>query len=377
MNLTGVEQLRVFLISVRDIKPNAQRIISESKNKDTLEIINGLDFSHADILAEYYVTLGEAYRIKKYYVKAIKCINQGIRHLKKINVIDSKLYIDLHYKLGEYSYFNGQKKKALKEFKSWAKFHFQQNQFFEDIEYYSFRPDNKHTLADLKECKITFSDPQTFNDPVDPLIAPWFETRKLIESNAQRREIIELEEKALSSIKIRCFICNKIIPKTEDEKKEYKNQPDSEPYKQVLMWSHYTNKHQGICIKYKFPVTYDLYKQWKEPIWLERVEYKNKFYLENLGKAKDLSITDAFFTKNSVWKYENETRLLFYDNKNKKKHIGLDIKEDWISDIYFGVNCSSEYKKAVKECLKGKNIAFHQMKKDLNDIFTLKDGGDI
>ena len=82
----------------------------------------------------------------------------------------------------------------------------------------------------------------------------------------------------------------------------------SERKDSILMWSHYSDKHKGICIEYDFSA---------EPYilsFLEPINYSNK--LISLSKAfgkKDFSelVRIAAITKAKDWKYEKEWRIVF------------------------------------------------------------------
>ena len=59
--------------------------------------------------------------------------------------------------------------------------------------------------------------------------------------------------------------------------------------------------------------------------------------------------------------------------ENKNNYTCLNIDPEWISDIYFGVKCPDDFKSNVINAMRGKNVVFHQLVTDLNDIYELKD----
>lgn len=121
----------------------------------------------------------------------------------------------------------------------------------------------------------------------------------------------------------------------------------------ILMWSHYADKHGGVCIEYDFSL---LDKLEKFNAFLLPVIYSNerpllpvdKFDLEN-GQATQESVMRimpnlirAILTKSEFWGYENEWRFIAL--AEPKQTIKLPI----ISKIFTGANITNDdYNKVV------------------------------
>ena len=109
----------------------------------------------------------------------------------------------------------------------------------------------------------------------------------------------------------------------------------------LLMWSHYANRHKGVCVKYNFenekyissilhPVTYS-----KE---YPKVKYVDSY---NYGVFEKL-----FLTKSIDWKNEDEWRLvqtkyatnLKYEDGGPKNYGRLDVNKSSIVEVVFGCN---------------------------------------
>lgn len=109
----------------------------------------------------------------------------------------------------------------------------------------------------------------------------------------------------------------------------------SEEYNEILMWSHYADKHKGFCIGFNLDGLNDTFK-----FILSNVNYTDNFtkidYCSNPYKALEHFIS----TKSKNWKYENEIRLR--TNKENIKFIDSPIKgiskisPKSISEIYIG-----------------------------------------
>jgi len=73
----------------------------------------------------------------------------------------------------------------------------------------------------------------------------------------------------------------------------------------ILMWSHYSNSHQGICLQFKADKESSI-------IWEAfKVTYQNNYPEIN---TMDIGDTTQFFnlvaTKSNHWKYEKERRII-------------------------------------------------------------------
>ncbi len=126
----------------------------------------------------------------------------------------------------------------------------------------------------------------------------------------------------------------------------------SEKYDDILMWSHYGNKHNGICVEYDFmncdpylqmllfPVIYDKVRPVlnEQQLVLEEneISYKEDSFIELISKS--------LLVKSNIWEYENEWRVILpakilddHDNyitpQIKKIYFGVNVTEEVINDI--------------------------------------------
>ncbi|PTY41441.1 DUF2971 domain-containing protein [Brachyspira hampsonii] len=159
------------------------------------------------------------------------------------------------------------------------------------------------------------------------------------------------------------------------------------------MWSHYADKHQGICIEYDIN---KIFNEKNNKILIKKISYNKKMisYDTFMNKEKKSinmvlidnktidNITDLFTIKSKEWEYEDEYRILFYDEKNKNPNgtlINLPIKS-----ICFGVQTSDDDKELVynivnsineknknKNTKKYKRIKLYQAELDDNELFKI------
>jgi len=253
---------------------------------------------------------------------------------------------------------------------------------------YSFRNCSKFLFQSLVNDTLNLSSPTTFNDIFDsPII-------ELMNNDDDISKLIR--EAYLSGVKVACFVKNEKLPYTNDTldapiTNDKKNKRDKKEYLNELMWAHYADSHNGICIKYKFPSNVTTTGNDKNYVaYFKDVEYISD--LKKYSKQDSINIKDAFFAKGKSWKYENELRLLYYNPTNRDNHVSLPIS-NCIKAVYFGVKCSDKDKQTIKSILKDrkcisyksiwtgnkteeireeKDIEFYQMKIDDKKFGTIK-----
>lgn len=268
-------------------------------------------------------------------------------------------------------------------------------------EIYKYRPDNDFTIKLLEENELYFSFPIGFNDP--------FDSRMTIDYSGTEKQWINYLNKvgfkdsqfflAFNMIKDNNYVfdINKYCPDLQIENTLCQNWVVccfSETKKSILMWSHYSNQHKGICIGFKKYICspsdltgllleddnkQDLQNNFTIPSnihFLKNVEYKKeKPKSFNFVGGDHNRILEFFYHKYEDWRYEKESRIsILY--KDYKKH-NYKFKKDILSSINFGVDISSDYKKKVIELVSHKynkngiDVKFFQAKKS-DDEFGLE-----
>lgn len=134
-------------------------------------------------------------------------------------------------------------------------------------------------------------------------------------------------------------------------------------YRNPLMWAHYADSHKGFCIEFDcseeigknnlplFPVLYskDMVKMpWK--CCLKPEGTKDPEFSARLIKAA--------LTKDDVWKYENEWRILL-PNTFEQNH-----KMPKVSCVYLGAFCSEENEQKILDIAKQNGFAVKKMTVD-------------
>lgn len=131
----------------------------------------------------------------------------------------------------------------------------------------------------------------------------------------------------------------------------------STSYSNPLLWSHYGDQHQGICVGYTAE---------RNPVpELHRVVYGGSraintstlcaaFLRENRNAAAEVD-RDVLLRKARGWKYESEWRLIGQQ--------GLHSSPLLLTEVTFGLRCSSSVMHAVIKALEGRenDVKFYEM----------------
>lgn len=137
----------------------------------------------------------------------------------------------------------------------------------------------------------------------------------------------------------------------------------------VLMWSHYANKHTGFCVEYDFsklksieaksmlfPVIYSKNRAVLPLGLFDFSDIKNVKLVENSLPIPE--IVEALLIKSEVWQYEEEWRIIcFLKNLNEQKLV-----ENMISKVYLGANINEENEKLISELAKAKEVPVEKFK---------------
>jgi len=223
----------------------------------------------------------------------------------------------------------------------------------------------------LLEKTLKFSHPSIFNDPFDcnekllKVVTPKIELQRLFEQ-VKLKVPVEFHKELWKNMNDP----EKVEEFNKSEKDKSLISCFSELNDEVLMWSHYAEKHTGICIGFNFPHSYE------DKFILCPIKYVPK--LEPLDGECSLSRVILYWltTKSERWTYEKEIRAITKSTLNTEYEI-LKYEEKFIKEVIFGCNVKNE--KINETILKIKNsklnidnIQFKQMIID-NETFLLKE----
>lgn len=203
--------------------------------------------------------------------------------------------------------------------------------------------------------RFYFADPTTFNDPFDSKIPIIFEDKYRASEKFHEDFLIinnklgktnYTEDEIKQKAKEYHLHPEKIIYDTEKMTKSIHESISqkiriscfSTKRDHILMWSHYADSHQGICIGFR--TLYFLL----DPglVMLNKVNYVSRF--PKFDKIDSLPIVT---TKSSLWKYENEYRLI-----NSDTHPLIKFPKVAITEVIIGYRMKDIIKAKLLDYLK-------------------------
>ena len=138
---------------------------------------------------------------------------------------------------------------------------------------------------------------------------------------------------------------------------------------EILMWSHYANKHTGFCVEYDFskctnwaalitlfPV---IYSKSRPHFPMSIFEQSNNFKDITVKEGNDsiISLIRLLLIKSDIWSYEEEWRIIGLQNQLIDKHL---LELDIVTKIYLGANISEKNEKEIVDIAKSKGIPVYR-----------------
>ena len=252
---------------------------------------------------------------------------------------------------------------------------------------YKYRPDNETTLRILRNKEMYFSFVADFNDP--------FDCRVTVNCKGTERDWTEYANSLPIPQAIKCQTLSYLRSINFDPEtilSQYKKQNFqtvvvyclSEVPDNILMWSHYSNCHRGVCLGFSTEVEGNsLGIRMNDPtlrripaivfgdfVPLTKVSYQSQMpppYDLFTGSTEALK---AFLrTKSPDWAYERERRILLPYQK-PGKHIVTFAKQS-LSEVILGCRTPREFRMQVLDVISteymsaGHAVAVYQA--DLDD----------
>ena len=227
---------------------------------------------------------------------------------------------------------------------------------------------NEFLFSTLKDNKIWFSNPNSFNDPFDCNVKCKYLEDLMFQERIHNdlRDVfnsVDNNESYFRERKISLTIADSHETKRKEETRRLNQELHdtvdktgvscfSEKMDSILMWSHYTEDHKGVCLQ--FNPSDKLFSE-----KCERMIYVDEF--PNIDSKRIINEPNnfLFFTKSNEWRYESEVRVI----KDSNSLHSFSPKS--LIAIYFGVNCDPDDVKKIKDIINNhsqyENVSFHKM----------------
>lgn len=216
---------------------------------------------------------------------------------------------------------------------------------------YKYRKFDTRTLGIFTDHGLYYSNPRVFNDPLDCRSIIKYDVnldiiKEIINSMHDNKYESYKEWRNLfypsdSELDLMAHAKLEIDKKINEEFSQYGVLCLSGTWKNILMWSHYSDEHRGVCIEFD---TTEISHQNLTPVRYDRRPSikASDIYLWKVRRdeAAKRRIFDAhFYSKAPDWQYEHEWRDISRDSKYCMAYR--------ISSIYFGFRCENAVKIAA------------------------------
>lgn len=231
------------------------------------------------------------------------------------------------------------------------------NDIDEELPEYFYKYMRAENAIKLLESKtLWFSSPKNFNDPFDCNVdlldftpshagIKEFINQKVSGNRAVRREEIAKNKRDPFRIK------NQVAEQTQTNFNKSGVSCYSELNDNILMWSHYSDNHKGVCLKFNSSVK-------NLGTMTAKVNYLPGYLTSNFWEAKGEAIYHLVFTKAADWKYEKEIRSIRILDKGA---IDFDINQ--LEEIIFGCRTEETITKKIIKITSDKKYKHIKFKK--------------
>lgn len=183
---------------------------------------------------------------------------------------------------------------------------------------------------------LRFRNPAEFNDPFDcheSLLK--INHKKEIVKEALNSAKLNLTRKQKRKFEREIFEKANYAPLIKKELNRTKLSCFSAINDEVLMWSHYADKHRGVCIGFDFPHKYD------EKFILCPMKYLDRII--PLDGTSDVVRTILYWmtTKSKRWEYEDEIRAIT-NAKSTTSFEDITYERKYVREIRFGCKVSND-----------------------------------
>lgn len=214
-------------------------------------------------------------------------------------------------------------------------------------DFYKFYSVDENNI-DLILRTIRLAKPSFFNDPTDcPIV------QERLSNDIFPNKIV------FDGLRVACFgHTNGSYRAWEDSKK----------------WAYYGDKHEGICIRYRF------FNNVIEDYLSDKYVFKEVEYTEQFDFYRGI-VADGLLTKTKDFKEENEWRIVWYDRNyknspffwSKDNNIYLPIGRECIYQIFIGCRCAQSIQQTIIDYANGRDpeIPVMRIAPDKENVFRL------
>lgn len=233
---------------------------------------------------------------------------------------------------------------------------------------YKYRSDNENTEKIFSNHTLWFAHPVEFNDPFDC----WVNVESIDQSvisniisqsglSMKDKQICELGKEALTPQSIKQDIDNVInrlgiccFGKGE---------------KNILMWSHYSDHHKGICLQFDVLEDPDFFT------FALPVNYVDQMPIYHHSSDGEEIFPNIIQPKSNYWKYEEEVRIVKTSNNiGSNKNQAFKFNPQSLKKVIFGCKATQSTIDKYKDLCKNNgldHVSFSKLEQDSTGKFEL------
>lgn len=236
---------------------------------------------------------------------------------------------------------------------------------------YKYRPDGEYTEKIFTDHALWFEHPNNFNDPFDC----WANVHEITHSELQtfiKKTSTSDYEKMICLKGIRSYTKNMYKQNVDKALNEIGVCCFSKTPESILMWSHYSDYHKGICLVYDVFEDPDLFTLAKPVIYVDVMPEYNHFTDRNKIIEKIIQ------PKGKEWAYEEEIRIIksIKDIKQNGNSQAFKFQPSALKKVIFGCKTTEETKRKYKNlCSQNgfQHVSFSQMNQNRDGRFELEE----
>ena len=238
--------------------------------------------------------------------------------------------------------------------------------------FFRYQKIDKYTKENLEQNMLYFNDPENFNDPFDCKIStthegtkkdwynfvlrnPQFNVEPTIIYQWIEAGVLKLKRNSIKKI----YMVNKSKIGNASWEEIFNKRPHrvccfSAKKLNILMWSHYAENHQGICLCFKTHKKGDEHSltldSKSRPLFKVCYDGEMPQPINTLVEGGYLELMKFFLTKYTDWNYEEEYRIPILRNEFEQDYTKKFRKED-LEGVIFGLNAKPVKVKEIYEII--------------------------
>jgi hypothetical protein len=228
----------------------------------------------------------------------------------------------------------------------------------------------------IQENEIFFSSAKNFNDPFDSTIPLRYDLGSDEQILNLFTKLIRNENPNLTDDEVKRIARNEMTYDNVRGKKRIQNTIDNQRniietkygifsasyiYDSILMWSHYSNLHKGVCVRFNCEKFKDFIENECPPndlviVW-DKADYKVDYPELNPFELSDYAlIMQSLLIKSNIWEYEKEIRFILFTHPNR----ALTLPNGIIDQIILGCKIIKEDRQEIIDICKKKDLQLVQ-----------------